>query len=353
MESDIHKTRSGKTIISEGSGGRSSRSGFTATVFGAAGFLGSHLVAKLARHGTITMVPYREEINKRHLKVTGDLGVVNFLEFDLRNIESIEESVKYSDIVFNLVGRDWETKNFSYYDVQVEGAKRIAEAVAKYNVDRFIHVSSHSADVNSPSKFLRSKALGEMIVKDIIPDATIVRPAPIFGDRDHFLKSLADKDTLFTANNGKQTVYPTYVSDVATALEIMAFDDSTAGKLYELNGPNKYTISQIMTLIRLATKRDIKEINLPKAPYQAVADLISKVLYWRTRTGDEIEREFIDQIVHPDALGYKDLGIKPQALGDEFLRLVRDYKIQGHYDDPLEAAAEKQKVIDYINATEK
>ena len=79
-------------------------------------------------------------MKNRHLKVTGDLGVVNYLEFDLRNIKSIEDSVKHSDIVYNLVGRNYATKNFSFNDVHVEGAKRIAEAVAKYNVSRFIQM---------------------------------------------------------------------------------------------------------------------------------------------------------------------------------------------------------------------
>jgi len=48
-------------------------------------------------------------------------------------------------------------RNFSYEDVHVEGAERIAEAVAKYDIDRFIHVSSYNADKNSPSDFLRTK----------------------------------------------------------------------------------------------------------------------------------------------------------------------------------------------------
>ena len=49
------------------------------------------------------------------------------------------------------------TRNFSLEDVHVEGAERIAEAVAKYDVDRFIHVSSYNADVNSPSEFYATK----------------------------------------------------------------------------------------------------------------------------------------------------------------------------------------------------
>jgi uncharacterized protein YbjT (DUF2867 family) len=48
-------------------------------------------------------------------------------------------------------------RNFDLEDVHVEGAERIAEAVAKYDVDRFIHVSSYNADVNSPSEFFKTK----------------------------------------------------------------------------------------------------------------------------------------------------------------------------------------------------
>lgn len=48
-------------------------------------------------------------------------------------------------------------RNFTLEDVHVEGTERIAEAVAKYDVDRYIHVSSHNADVNSPSEFFATK----------------------------------------------------------------------------------------------------------------------------------------------------------------------------------------------------
>lgn len=50
-------------------------------------------------------------------------------------------------------------RNFSLEDVHVEGTERIAEAVAKYDVDRFIHVSSYNANKDSPSEFFRTKVL--------------------------------------------------------------------------------------------------------------------------------------------------------------------------------------------------
>lgn len=48
-------------------------------------------------------------------------------------------------------------RNFDLEDVHVEGTERIADAVAKYDIDRFIHVSSFNADLNSPSEFFRTK----------------------------------------------------------------------------------------------------------------------------------------------------------------------------------------------------
>lgn len=153
---DVAITRTGKPII-RSQGGRSSLGGHTATVFGANGFLGRYIVNRLARQGCQVVIPYREDMAKRHLKVSGDLGRVTFIEFDLRNTQSIEESVRHSDMVFNLIGRKYPTKNFSLFDVNVEGVERIAEAVAKYDVDRFIHMSSYNADENSPSEFFRTK----------------------------------------------------------------------------------------------------------------------------------------------------------------------------------------------------
>jgi hypothetical protein len=49
------------------------------------------------------------------------------------------------------------SRNFSLSDVHIEGSERIAEAVAKYDVDRFIHVSSFNANPNSSSEFFATK----------------------------------------------------------------------------------------------------------------------------------------------------------------------------------------------------
>lgn len=67
------------------------------------------------------------------------------------------ECVRHSDIVYNLVGRDYETKNFTFEHVHVDGSRAIAEAAAEAGVARFVQVSALNASEDSTSKFLRSK----------------------------------------------------------------------------------------------------------------------------------------------------------------------------------------------------
>lgn len=89
-----------------------------------------------------------------HLKPMGDLGQVLFHPFDIRDEESIRRCVKYSNVVVNLIGREYETKNFSYNDVHVEGARRIARICKESGVERFIHLSSLNANSNPKVSFL-------------------------------------------------------------------------------------------------------------------------------------------------------------------------------------------------------
>lgn len=248
---------------------------------------------------------------KRHLKVSGDLGRVVFLEYDLRNQASIEESVRHSEIVYNLVGRDYSTKNFDLEDVHVTGTQRIADAVAKYDVDRFVQVSSHSAALDSPSEFYRTKARGELAAREIFPETTIVRPAPMFGFEDRLLHSLAGVSNVVTSNHMRQSFMPAHVIDVGEALEIMLQDDSTAGQTYELYGPKRYSMAQISELVDREIFKTRRHINVPRRIMTPIADVLNKALWWPTTSGDEVTREFLDQVVDKKAKTFQDLGIEP------------------------------------------
>lgn len=179
-----------------GTGGRSSFSGIVATVFGTTGFMGRYVVNKLGKIGSQLIIPYRcDPYHVRHLKLAGDLGQVLFQPFHLQDVASIKKAVKYSNVVINLIGREWETKNFKFDDVHVTGARAIARACKEAGVPRLIHVSALNVTdkperfvMKKPSNFFSSKYRGELAVLEEFPDATIIRPSDVYGQEDRFLR---------------------------------------------------------------------------------------------------------------------------------------------------------------------
>lgn len=349
--SDIAITRTGKPIMRV-QGGRSSLGGHTATVFGATGALGRYIVNRLARQGCTVVVPFREEMAKRHLKVSGDLGRVVFIEYDLHNTASIEESVRHSDVVYNLIGRNYPTKNFSFEDVHVEGTERIVEAVAKYDVDRYIHVSSYNANVDSTSEFFATKGRGEKVAREIFPETTLVRPAPMFGFEDNLLLRLAGVYNLFTSNNMRERYWPVHVIDVGKALEKMLYDDHTAGQTFELYGPKNYSTGEIAELVDREIYKKRRHINVPKAILKPAAELLNRALWWPVLSGEDIEKEWHDQIIDETAKTFKDLGIEPGEIADFTYHYLQGFRSSAYYDLPPATEKERREDKEYLHVVD-
>lgn len=335
LQSDIAITKSGKTKITSGLGGRSSRTGFQVSVFGGTGFLGKITTAKLAKHGTHVVAPFRNGRSKRHLKVNGDLGVVNFHEFDIRNLRSIEESVAHSDVVINLIGSQQNTKNFSMHDANVEATNRIAKIAKDYGVDKFIQVSSYNADVNSPSEFFATKGMGEQVAREHYSDAVILRPAPMFGRNSPFLNELLPIKIFGGNIIYRQEVYPTHVEQVAQALEKVVYDDSTYGKTYELYGKERYSKLELREILKYMTHINQYGFYTAASGYHMPAPEIA-VQAWcflneklnpmmDAHNYDTYVRSSIHQHIDPNALTYADLGIQSDDLADWIYKYVKPH----------------------------
>ncbi|EFE33563.1 uncharacterized protein ARB_07508 [Trichophyton benhamiae CBS 112371] len=268
-----------------------------------------------ARQGCTVIVPYREEMTKRHLKVTGDLGRVVFMVC-MRNTP-IGIYYLLNDSNRNMTSATPNRSrraNFSYEDIHVEGTERIVESVAKYDVDRYVHVSSYNASLDSPSEFFRTKAQGENVARSIFPETTIVRPAPMFGFEDRLLHRLAGVTNIFTSNHMQERYWPVHAIDVGRALEIMLMEEWTTAQTFELYGPKNYSTKEISELVDREIIKKRRHINVPKAIMKPAAYWLNRLLWWPITSADEVEREFIDQQIDPTAKTFKDLGIEPTDL---------------------------------------
>lgn len=285
------------------------------------------------------VVPFRgEEDDKRHLKLMGDLGQVVPLRFDLRDEESIRECLRHSDVVYNLIGRDFSTKNFTYEQVHVEGARKIAQIAAEEGVSRLVHVSALNASLDSKSEFLRTKRRGEEVVLEKYPDATIVRPGTIYGAEDRFLNRIAKGLKYhFLVNNEKQRVRPVSVSDVAMGLSVLIQQEESAGKIFELFGPREYTVLEIEDFVCELILKKPSRLNLPKPAAMIISKALA-LLPWPTISPDEIERLYINDTPTESALTFNDLRIQPATLEDMALQFVRGYRSAMYYELATETA---------------
>ena len=141
------------------------------------------------------ILPYRGEHYKMmRMKTVGDLGQVLFCPIELADEDSIRRAVAHSNIVINCIGRGFDTMNFTVEDVNINGPARIARICKEMGVERFVHFSHINARKNPEeaflpggSRFLRTKYEGELAVRSEFPEATIFRPADVYGSGDNFI----------------------------------------------------------------------------------------------------------------------------------------------------------------------
>ncbi|PVV01012.1 hypothetical protein BB560_004590, partial [Smittium megazygosporum] len=323
-------------LISQGPVGRQAWNGQTVTVFGATGFLGRYVVSQLAAQGTRVVVAYRgHPENNRHLKPTGDLGMVIPMEFDIRIPNQIEECMAHSDMVINLIGRNYETKNFTLHDVFVKAPCRIAEIAQNTGVARFVHVSHLGAHASSTSDALRAKALGEDILRNNFPNTTIVRPATMYGYEDSLLNNIGYWKTFYiTVDHGKSRIHPVCVEDVASAINEMRKQEWTSGKTFELYNPVQYTRSDIINLVSASIRQEINQINIPRW-YLRLWGKIFDYLPYHYTSSTEVDMMGLDELPTESSENiytFSDLGIQPQEIERLVLQYVRHYR-ESPYED--------------------
>jgi uncharacterized protein YbjT (DUF2867 family) len=284
------------------------------TVFGGSGFLGRHLIRRLARAGALVRVATRDPEGAKFLKTMGRVAQIIPVYADLARPETIAAVVADATAVVNLVGVLFESGDSTFQRIHVDGARAIAAAASAAGVKRLTHVSALGADAQSPSAYAQSKAAGEAAVREAFPNAVILRPSVMFGPEDSFFNRFAGimrlSPVLPLFGGGTSKMQPVYVADVADALMRSLGDPATAGKTYELGGPRAYTFRELMTLLLTVTGRKRLLMSVPfglaKIPAWFLEFLPSPPL-----TRDQLVSLGRDNVVNPTVPGLSDLGVEP------------------------------------------
>ncbi|KJV09095.1 3-beta hydroxysteroid dehydrogenase [Elstera litoralis] len=282
------------------------------TVIGGSGFVGRHLVQRLAKTGAQIRLGVRNAEAAKRLKPLGNVGQIVPMGVDIGRGIGLEAAVAGADVVINLVGiLAPGGGNRSFEAVQAEGAQRVAEVAKAAGVARFIHMSALGADAASKSRYAQTKAAGEAAVLAVYPSAMIVRPSIIFGPEDGFFNRFATMARMAPAlpliGGGETKFQPVFVGDVAEAI-VSAVNDPTISGIYELGGPLTYSFKDLLAFT-LETAH-LKAVLLP-IPF-CVASLMGSVMQFvpgAPITADQVELLKTDNVVSGRYPGLADLGL--------------------------------------------
>ncbi|MCA3390185.1 MAG: complex I NDUFA9 subunit family protein [Roseomonas sp.] len=286
------------------------------TVFGGGGFIGRHIVQRLAAAGHSIRIAGRDTERAARLCTMGGVGQITPVAASVTDEASSARAVAGADIVINLVGILFESRAGDFQRIQAEGAGRVARLAAAAGAKQFLHLSAIGADVASPSLYAQTKAAGEAAVLAAFPGAIILRPSVVFGAEDQFFNRFAGLASLLPfmpVVAGETRFQPVYVGDVADAAMAALANPAAAGKVFELGGPRVMSMRQVLRYILDVTGRRRPMIALPEGFVRLQARL-GELLPTPPLTRDQLILLGKDNVVSPNALGFQALGIEPKAV---------------------------------------
>jgi uncharacterized protein YbjT (DUF2867 family) len=287
-----------------------------ATVFGGSGFIGRYVVKRLTHKGFVVRVAVRDTERALFLKPMGAVGQVVPLYASLINEATVHRAVDGADLVVNTVGILAERRPGDFERIHAEGSGLVAKLAAGAGVARLVHVSAIGADPGTTSRYAATKGMGEALVRESFPGATILRPSLVFGPEDHLFNRFAGMARLLPFMPvicGDTRFQPVFVGDVADAVMAALARPDTAGAIYELGGPHVYQFRELLAYILRETGRRRRMIEIPMGLARLQARMM-ELLPGKPLTRDQLLMLERDNVVAPDMPGLKELGIVPTPV---------------------------------------
>ena len=249
-------------------------------IFGGTGFIGKNLINLLSKSSCSIKIITRRHVRQNELRFLGGLGQIEVVKISDFSESGIEQILKDSDVVINLIGILYEKKFQKFEFVHYEIPKLISKLCRKYKVEKFIHMSSLGVEDSKESNYALSKLKGENVIKENFPEAIILKPSVVFGEDDNFINFFNQLSIFFPILPimGTPKIYlkrkylpvfdfqsgvrfqPIYVGDLCEYIIQTAFEKN---KIIKLAGPNIVYFKEIIQIILNINKRKRLLIPIP------------------------------------------------------------------------------------------
>ena len=233
----------------------------TVLVTGGTGFIGSHIVQALMRHGHQVRVLSRTP-ERASARVPAGIEV---RRGDVADPASLRDAMAGAQVVVCAVQFpnhpvENPRRGHTYMAIDGEGTERQAAAAKAAGVQRFIYLGGAGTREGQMAPWFLAKLRAEKAVRDSGVPYTIFRPSWVYGPEDRSLNKFVTFARLLpfvpVIGNGKTRVQPILVSDLAEIVARAITMPEAAGRVYEVGGPENLTMDQIIhTMLRAMGKR--------------------------------------------------------------------------------------------------
>lgn len=264
-----------------------------ALVTGGTGFVGSHLIETLLRHGHEVRALVRSQAKATALGFKG----VEWVRGDLDDPAALRHAAGGIDVVYHVAGLVAARNEAEFLEVNAGGTRRLLEASGE--ASRFVLVSSLAAagpairgrpltGAEPPrpvTQYGRSKLAAEEVVRSGPTPWTIVRPPAVYGPRDREMFRLFRSAQLGVApvfGAGDQELSLVYGPDLAEAIAAIGTSPTAAGRIYYPAHPELVTTQELVRTIGRAMGREVRVIRIPEAVGRGVLQITGAI----ARLGD-------------------------------------------------------------------
>jgi nucleoside-diphosphate-sugar epimerase/predicted dehydrogenase len=307
-------------------------------VTGGTGFIGSHLVERLANMGHAPRVLCRPT---SRLDALLALENVELAFGDVRDVGAMRQAMDGIELVYHLAsarGGDWA----DYYRTTVTGTQNVLQAAEQAGVKRIVYVSSMgvldaahfpargSIDEAYPLEpqpemrgyYSRAKLEAEQLVQQYVAvgklEICLLRPGLVYGPRSKqsFLSDagfrVSEGLALVTGLGGRR-LRLIYVDNLVDAMLLAGQHPAAAGRLYHIVDQEQPTVREYIRAFRDASGKPLKCVYVPTFAWMlglGGVDLIMRALkgkpsYMRYRLQAIARGPYCDTTRAREELGWK------------------------------------------------
>ena len=236
-------------------------------VFGSTGFIGRSLMKRLLQNGDKLICPVRNANRVKRNILSGDIGQIEVIEFDIHNLEEIKTLIANSDLVINLIGILYEKNNLSFELVHYLLPKKIANYCELYKKP-FLHVSGLGSTFQTKSNYLISKKMGEEFIENNNTNHIIVRPSTVYGEEDNFFNLFGKMAKILPflplIKNGMTKFQPIYVNDLSLLIfNLLNNFEKHKNSNIAAVGNEIFTFKEILSHIFVSLKKKERFFYIP------------------------------------------------------------------------------------------